>query len=86
MRFRPTVLAVEPNRELRWKVRLFLPGLFGGEHYFRLGSKTGGGLVFCQGETFFGILVPLLRRFVDGSTRKGFVAMNEALKHEAEKP
>src|SRR5487761_267664 len=86
MQFRPTVLAVEPNRELRWKGKLFLPGLFDGEHYFHLESKPGGGLTFRQGETFSGILVPLLRRALDGATKQGFVAMNEAIKREVEKP
>lgn len=60
MRFRPTVLAVEPNRELRWKGKLFLPGLFDGEHYFTLEPKSQGRLVFHQGEVFSGLLVPLL--------------------------
>ncbi|MHB8771755.1 MAG: SRPBCC family protein [Syntrophales bacterium] len=85
MQFRPTVLVVEPNRELRWKGKLFLPGLFDGEHYFRLESKPGGGLTFRQGEMFSGILVPLVRRSLDSATKQGFVAMNEALKREAEK-
>lgn len=86
MQFRPTVLVVEPNRELRWKGKLFLPGLFDGEHYFRLDSKPEGGLTFRQGEMFSGILVPLFRRSLDGATKQGFAAMNEALKREVEKP
>jgi len=86
MHFRPTVLAVQPNRELRWKGKLLLPGLFDGEHYFKLETKPGGGgLIFHQGEIFSGILVPLFRRSLDGATKQGFVAMNEALKREAEK-
>jgi hypothetical protein len=32
MTFRPTVLRAEPNRELRWLGRLWMPGLFDGEH------------------------------------------------------
>lgn len=86
MQLRPTVLTVEPNRELRWKGSLFLPGLFNGEHYFQLESKPGAGLTFRQGEVFSGILVPFFRRSLDGATKQGFVAMNQALKHEAEKP
>lgn len=86
MRFQPTVLTVEPNRELRWKGKLFLPGLFDGEHYFRLEGKPEGGITFRQGETFSGILVPLFRRSLDGATKQGFVAMNEALKRAAENP
>jgi hypothetical protein len=85
MRFRPTVLTMQPNRELRWKGKFFLPGLFDGEHYFKLEAKPGGGLIFHQGETFSGMLVPLFRRSLDGATKQGFVAMNEALKREAEK-
>ncbi|QXP82643.1 SRPBCC domain-containing protein [Methylococcus sp. Mc7] len=86
MWFRPTVLALQPNRELRWKGKLFLPGLFDGEHYFKLEAKPGGGTTFRQGETFSGLLVPLLRRSLDGATKQGFVAMNEAVKRQAEKP
>ncbi len=85
MQFRPTVLAAEPNRELRWKGKLLLPGLFDGEHYFRLEEKPGGGITFHQGEVFSGILVPFFRRSLDGATKQGFVAMNEAIKREAEK-
>ena len=36
MRFRPKVLKVVPNRELRWLGRLVLPRLFDGEHIFEL--------------------------------------------------
>ena len=86
MRFQPTVLAVRPNRELRWKGTLLVPGLFDGEHYFTLEAKPAGGITFHQGEMFSGILVPLFRRSLDGATTQGFVAMNEALKREAEEP
>lgn len=85
MQFRPTVLVVEPNREFRWKGKVFLPGLFDGEHYFQLEHKPGG-LTFRQGENFTGILVPIFKRSLDGATKQGFVAMNEAIKREAEKP
>ena len=84
MRFRPTVLAVEPRRELRWKGKLLLPGIFDGEHYFTLEPKSEGGVTFRQGEVFTGLLVPLFRGSLDGPTQEGFVAMNEALKREAE--
>lgn len=86
MRFRPTLLVLQPNRELRWRGRLFLPGLFDGEHYFTLEAKAGGGTILKQGEIFSGLLVPFFRRSLDGATRQGFVAMNEAVKREAENP
>jgi len=86
MRFRPVVVAVEPNRELRWKGKLVMPGLFDGEHFFRLEAGASGGVIFHHGEVFSGLLVPLLRRSLDGATRQGFIAMNEALKMRAEQP
>jgi hypothetical protein len=85
MRFKPTVLVCEPQRELRWKGKLLIPGLFDGEHYFKLRPKMSGGVVFEHGELFSGLLVPLFRRSLDGATKQGFVAMNEAIKREAEK-
>jgi hypothetical protein len=84
MRFRPTVLAVKPKREFRWKGKLVIPGLFDGEHVFMLEPKSDTQLVFRQGEVFSGLLVPLFRRSLDGATKQGFIAMNEALKREAE--
>ena len=36
MTFRPTVLAVEPLRRLRWLGHLLTPGLFDGEHQFEI--------------------------------------------------
>lgn len=84
MRFRPTVLAVEPNRELRWKGKLLVPGLCDGEHYFKLESQPGGTITFHQGELFSGVLVPLLKRSLDTATRQGFIAMNVAIKRLAE--
>ncbi len=36
MTFRPTVMKVEPNRQLRWLGHLLVPGLFDGEHIFEI--------------------------------------------------
>jgi hypothetical protein len=84
MRFRPTLLAVAPTRELRWKGKLVFPGVFDGEHYFKLEAAPNGGVLFRQGEKFTGLLVPLFRKSLDGATKQGFIAMNESLKREAE--
>jgi len=83
MRFRPQVRVVERPREFRWKGRLFIPGLFDGDHFFVI-EEAAEGSVFHHGERFTGLLVPLLRRSLEGATRQGFIAMNEALKREAE--
>jgi hypothetical protein len=85
MRFRPVVIAFDPEHELRWKGKLLIPGLFDGEHWLRLRKRSGHEVVFEHGEHFTGLLVPRFRPSLDGATRNGFVAMNEALKREAEK-
>lgn len=84
MSFKPTVLRVVPRRELRWRGRLLLPGVFDGEHVFALEEDGGGSVRFVQGEVFRGVLVPALWRFVGESTHAGFEAMNEAMKRRAE--
>ena len=83
MTFRPVVLRHSAGRELRWKGKLLLPGLFDGEHYFGLAPDANGSTQFTHGERFSGLLVPLLRSAL-GGTRAGFEAMNVALKRRAE--
>ena len=85
MRFTPKVLTVRPNREFRWKGRLFVPGLFDGEHRFIIEPTSKNTTHFIQREQFSGILVPFLWKMLDTKTRKGFVTMNKALKSRAEK-
>jgi hypothetical protein len=85
MVFTPTLLAFETNRELRWLGRLGVPGLFDGEHGFTLEPIDGGQTKLTQREVFTGVLVPLFARSLDDGTRKGFEAMNLALKERAEK-
>jgi hypothetical protein len=84
MSFRPTVLAAEPNRELRWLGRLWLPGLFDGEHSFSIEPLVQGRVRFVQQERFGGLLVPFLSEMLDGGVRRGFEEMNLALKVRAE--
>src|SRR5512145_2346739 len=84
MTFRPTLLAVVPGRELRWRGRVLLPGIFDGEHYFQIVPLAGERVKFIQGEIFSGILVGMMKSSLDGKTKKGFIAMNKALKLLAE--
>ncbi len=58
MTFKPTVLAVEPGRDLRWLGRVLMPGLFDGAESFRL-EPTTSGCRFHHGE-IVGLLVPLI--------------------------
>jgi len=75
MVFKPKILKVEQNRELRWLGRFLLPGLFDGEHYFILeDSLTGTKLT--HGENFkgLGLLFTNVQKF-----EKNFDQMNRAL-------
>ena len=80
----PKVLRLSANKELRWLGRLFLPGIFDGEHYFMLKPLPNGTTQFIQGEYFSGILVPFLRKMILGPTQEGFKAFNNALKKRVE--
>src|SRR3954464_15413004 len=56
-RLRPVVLAADPERELRSLGKLFVPGLFGGEHSLRVEPLGSSRTRFTQSETFRGLLV-----------------------------
>ena len=84
MTFRPTVLVALANRELRWRGRFLVPGLFTGEHYFQIIPITPTRVRFCHGEIFTGILVPFVKSDLEQGTQAGFMAMNRALKAYAE--
>jgi len=86
MTLRPTVLAAEPERELRWLGHLLIPGLFDGEHGFHIEPLGPDRVRFVQEERFTGLLAPLVLRFIERGTRGGFEAMNRALKARAERP
>lgn len=86
MTFRPRLLAVTPEKELRWRGHLLIPGLFDGEHRFLLESVDGGQrTLFRHGESFSGLLLPVIfGARAQAATRAGFEAMNAALKRRAE--
>jgi hypothetical protein len=87
MSFKPTLLAFDPQKELRWKGQLLMPGIFDGEHYFRLVETSAETVRVTQGEVFSGLLVPLVfRGSMRVGTERGFAALNQALKARAEAP
>lgn len=83
MVFHSEVLKVEPNKELRWRDRWF-KGLLEGEHFFKILPLEENRVLFMQGEVFKGLLVPFLKKMIEGATAQGFKAMNEALKVRSE--
>jgi hypothetical protein len=81
---RPTIVKLEPGRELRWLGSFGIRGLFDGEHGFRVVSEDVGRCRFEHFETFTGLLVAPVMWMVGDATRRGFEAMNRALKARAE--
>lgn len=80
----PVFLKLETNKEIRWKGRLWIDGIFDGEHYFIIELATNGQTRFIQGELFSGILIPFLKTMIDVDTKNGFLLFNAALKAEVE--
>jgi hypothetical protein len=80
--FRPVVQAAELPHTFVWRGSLPIPGLFTGEHSFRL-TRQGDKTSFRHAESFSGLLVPLLRKML-ARTEEGFQQMNAALKARAE--
>ena len=85
MTFRPTVQEASPARELRWLGHLWLPGLFDGEHVFYIEPATAGHACLRPSEPFRGVLVRLFPAAMFERTRRGFEAMNRALKERVER-
>ncbi len=84
MVFKPKILRFDESRELRWIGHLLFPGLFDGEHTFRLMENNDGTCTLQHYERFRGILVPLMRKMLDSNTLEGFRLLNEAIKNRSE--
>ena len=76
--FRPIVLDLEPGRLIRWKGKLWIPGLFDGRHALTVEPLDGGRSRFTTHEEVSGILVPILGKVMRAS-QQGFELMTEAL-------
>lgn len=73
--FRPKLLTVKADEELRWIGRAGIPGIFDGEHYFILNSVPEGTQLI-HGEQFSGFAL----WFIDTNQfEQNFSEMNEAL-------
>jgi hypothetical protein len=81
--FRPKLLVLNAENELRWRGHFLIPGIFDGEHFFRIVDLGDNRTRFVHGEDFSGLFV----RFAGGiftNTARGFVYMNQALKRRVE--
>jgi hypothetical protein len=82
--FKSTVTKLRPGRELRWRGRLGVPGLFDGEHAFVLEPLGPTTVHLVHRERFSGLLVPLLARTLRARYLPAFEAMNAAVRVRAE--
>lgn len=82
--FTPQVVKVVGEQEIRWIGRVGVPGLLDGEHALILDPAPGAKTQLIQHETFSGLLVPFVWSKIEGPTRRGFEAMNQALKKALE--
>lgn len=82
MTFKPLVISRIENKELIWKGRVFINGLFDGMHKFELVDNGNATTTFIQSEFFTGIFVVF---FNTEKTKEGFEKMNIKLKELAER-
>lgn len=83
MTITPRLLVVDQGRELRWKGRLLVSGLFDGEHAFVLTPLADGRTRVDHRELFSGLLLPIARPIVYDGTVQSFHALNAALAQRA---
>ena len=85
MTFKPRLKIVSSPRELRWVSQVLAPGLFEGEHGFRIEPLASDRCRLRYLEDFSGVFVPMLVPGLQQASRAGFGAMNQALKERAER-
>ena len=82
--FSPRVLKAIPATELRWRGKMWIEGLFDGEHAFIIVPNGINGVRFIQREHFSGLLTPIMYPMIAEKTQKGIDLMNLALKKTVE--
>ena len=84
MKLHCTVVRFQPNRELSWTYHAMHPILFRGEHIFTIEPLGENRVRFIDREEFNGLLVFTQAKDIDTNTKRGFEAMDKALKACAE--
>jgi len=79
----PRVLEWVPNEQLHWRLTM-LGGLIKTLRYVEIQALGPANCIVDNGELFSGLMGPSLGRRMRGPVRRGFLAMNEALKERAE--
>lgn len=79
----PIVMEWVPNEQLHWR-QIAMRGWATRVHYIEIEKLTETSCIVSNGELVGGLLGPLTARSTKGALRRGFKAMNEALKAAAE--
>jgi hypothetical protein len=82
---RPRIVTFRPPRELRWRWLARLPGMFVGEQRFVVEHIDSSRSRLIHENRFRGLLVPFVRRLLDGPVTRSFEATGLALKQFAER-
>ena len=86
--FRPTLIKVEPHRELRWLARMGPRGVVDVERVFQIEPLADGRTRFAQSETCTGLIEPIL--FIGGKLERdilrGYDQFAHAIKDRVERP
>jgi hypothetical protein len=80
----PVVLEWVPNEQLHWKLTM-MGGLVKTTRYIEIEALGPENCIVANGEIFGGFLGNSVVRQMGGNIRRGFLAMNEALKEQAER-
>lgn len=83
-KYRPVLTKIEPNHEMRWLGKAFLPGLLDGERILTLQRLENNQVRLIHREIFRGIGVSLAGSRLDFEIRRKFEEMNSALKKKIE--
>lgn len=82
-RFKPVIQENKAQKEFRWLGKLFVKGLFDGEHYFLLEAISPSQTRLVHGENFRGLLSGFIMKKIGAQTEASFHSMNEALARRA---
>jgi hypothetical protein len=83
--YHPKITRVEVNKELRWKGKSFLPGIFEGERIFQIvNDQLEEEISFIHTEIFSGIGARFLSNKLSEDLQQGFQDMDKALRSRAE--
>ena len=83
--FKPKLMVVNPNRELRWKGQPGVPLIFESEHYFIIEPVGKERVRLIHNMEFYGLAIPFAKKRTIRMLQGPFVLMNQALKERAEK-